>query len=248
MRAVWADEPMHTRVELARLVWELRKKLAPLGAEHLIESERGLGYRLVTSPEAESATPSVTGRARGRLTILVAIVIVAAVLGFAAVVWTTRPGGDDGESPALRTFVGRIENVLAQSAAGRLEAEAVIRDGLDCSLPAGEAARQIASVADNRQSILVQLGSFATPAAETGEIVTRLQRALQESIEADRHYRDGFAAAAEEDLGCPLPRNSDFVRATRSDARATAAKRRFVRAFNPLARRFAQKTWSAHDI
>jgi DNA-binding winged helix-turn-helix (wHTH) protein len=48
MEAVWADEPMHTRVELAKLVWELRKKLEPFGAEHLIENERRLGYRLRT--------------------------------------------------------------------------------------------------------------------------------------------------------------------------------------------------------
>jgi len=46
MQAVWGDEPMHTREELAKLVWELRKKLEPHGAEHLIENERRLGYRL----------------------------------------------------------------------------------------------------------------------------------------------------------------------------------------------------------
>jgi FHA domain/Transcriptional regulatory protein, C terminal len=44
--AVWAGEPLHSRLELAKLVWELRRKLAPYGAERLIESERGLGYRL----------------------------------------------------------------------------------------------------------------------------------------------------------------------------------------------------------
>ena len=48
MHAVWADEPMHTRVELAKLVWELRKKLEPFNAEHLIENERRLGYRMRT--------------------------------------------------------------------------------------------------------------------------------------------------------------------------------------------------------
>ena len=37
MHAVWADEPMHTREELAKLVWELRKKLEPFDAAHLIE-------------------------------------------------------------------------------------------------------------------------------------------------------------------------------------------------------------------
>jgi FHA domain/Transcriptional regulatory protein, C terminal len=50
MQAVWADEPMHTREELAKLVWELRKKLEPFGAEHLIENERRLGYRMRTCP------------------------------------------------------------------------------------------------------------------------------------------------------------------------------------------------------
>src|SRR5207249_4285020 len=48
MHAVWKGEPMHTREELAKLVWELRKKLEPFDAEHLIENERRLGYRMQT--------------------------------------------------------------------------------------------------------------------------------------------------------------------------------------------------------
>jgi hypothetical protein len=48
MRAVWGDEPFHSRVELARLFWELRKKLEPFGAGDLIENERRVGYRLRT--------------------------------------------------------------------------------------------------------------------------------------------------------------------------------------------------------
>lgn len=48
MDAVWGDEPMHTREELAKLFWELRKGLEHFGAAELIESERGRGYRLRT--------------------------------------------------------------------------------------------------------------------------------------------------------------------------------------------------------
>ena len=48
MQAVWGDEPMHSREELAKLVWELRKELEPFDAGHLIENERRLGYRLRT--------------------------------------------------------------------------------------------------------------------------------------------------------------------------------------------------------
>ena len=46
MAAVWNGEPLHTREELAKLVWELRRKLEPFDAAHLIENERGLGYRI----------------------------------------------------------------------------------------------------------------------------------------------------------------------------------------------------------
>ena len=48
MHAVWDDEPMHTREELAKLFWELRKKLEPFDAADLIENERRLGYRMRT--------------------------------------------------------------------------------------------------------------------------------------------------------------------------------------------------------
>ena len=50
MEAVWGDEPMHSREELAKLIWELRKKLELFGAEHLVENERRRGYRLHTCP------------------------------------------------------------------------------------------------------------------------------------------------------------------------------------------------------
>lgn len=51
MHAVWRDEPMHSRLELARLVWELRRELRRFGAEELVESERRRGYRLRTCSE-----------------------------------------------------------------------------------------------------------------------------------------------------------------------------------------------------
>jgi DNA-binding response OmpR family regulator len=46
MEAVWGGEPLHTREELAKLVWELRRKLEPFNAEDLVENERDLGYRI----------------------------------------------------------------------------------------------------------------------------------------------------------------------------------------------------------
>src|SRR5262249_52675692 len=135
--------------------------------------------------------------------------------------------GSDEQAAELGTFLDRMENVLDQSAAGRHEIRDALSAGLDCSIEPAEAARRIASVADNRQSILEQPGSIPAPTPETAHLVTLLQRALQESIEADRHYRDGFLAVGPNPT-CPLPGGRDFALAAAADRRATAAKVRFV--------------------
>jgi hypothetical protein len=147
----------------------------------------------------------------------------------------------------LRTFVDRIENVLEQSAAGRRELGAAITAGFNCSISPRAAGQRIARVVDSRQSILGQLGSLQTPTQQADDVVTLLQRALQHSIEADRHYRDGFFAIATSTT-CPLPPNPNFTLARKSDALATATKQRLVAAFNPLAKRFHRRTWSASEI
>jgi DNA-binding winged helix-turn-helix (wHTH) protein len=265
MEAVWGDEPMHDRTELAKLVWELRRQLETVDAADLIETARSRGYRLrtcppvgdVATPEDQPELPAVApgtpppkrvGRPLWLLLSLLAILVVAGVV---VVVLTTRSDGGKRKAGAadveLATFVDRIENVLEQSAAGRREIRAALSAGLNCRITPDEAARRISSVADNRQSILEQLGSLAAPAQTAAQIVTLLQRALQQSIEADRHYRDGFLET-QAGSPCPIQSNSGFVLAARSDALATGAKRRFVTAFNPLARQLDRRTWPVESI
>jgi DNA-binding winged helix-turn-helix (wHTH) protein len=255
MHAVWADEPMHTREELAKLVWELRKKLEPFDAGGLIENERGRGYRMRTCPPAVGghATKSDSPRlVRSRRSILVAAVIVAALgAAAAAAVVLGTTGSENGARTTKaatakeRTFVDRVENVLEQAESGRQEIRVALTAGLNCSISPHEAGQRIASVADNRQSILGQLGNLQTPTQQAADAVTFLQQALQQSIEADRHYRDGFFTTAQTNSGCPVPSNASFRLAAESNARATSAKKRFVSIFNPLAGRFHRRTWSA---
>ena len=181
--------------------------------------------------------------------ILAAVAALAVGLAAVAAVTLTRDSGgvsttEGSVSADTGTFVDRIENVLEQSAAGRREIRAALNAGLSCSISPDEAARRISSVADNRQSILQQLGSLQTPTQETDGIVTLLQRALQQSIEADRHYRDGFLEI-QAGMRCPLPSNPSFELAAKSDKLATVAKKRFVAAFDPLARERDRPTWSA---
>jgi hypothetical protein len=253
MHAVWDDEPMHTREELAKLVWELRKKLEPFDAGGLIENERGRGYRMRTCPPAVGgqATTSVSPRGvLSRRRILIAAVIVAGLVAAGAVVLGTR-GSENGSGTTNaatakeRTFVDRVENVLEQAESGRKEIRTALTAGLNCSISPHEAGQRIASVADNRQSILGQLGNFQTPTQQAADAVTFLQQGLQQSIEADRHYRDGFFSIAQANVGCPVPPNASFKLAAQSNTRATSAKKRFVSIFNPLAGRFNRRTWSA---
>ena len=199
-----------------------------------------------SSDDATRPASTVQARRRRRFTprrLIVAGVLVALL---AAAIVAAIALRDDNSDPRLRAFVDRVENVLEQSAAGRQEISTALTAGLKCSIPPREAGQRIASVADNRQSILGQLGTLQTPTQEADEAVTLLQRALQQSIEADRHYRDGFFGVARP--GCPLPRNPDFDLAARSDAQATVAKRNFVAAFDPLAERFGRRTWSATEF
>jgi hypothetical protein len=103
-------------------------------------------------------------------------------------------------------------------------------------------------VAENRQSVLDQLGNLRTPNAEAARVVSLLQQAMIHSIEADRHYRDWLITVRPRPGSCSLPENSDFELARQEDGRATAAKGAFVSAFNPLARRFRLRTWSEAEI
>jgi DNA-binding winged helix-turn-helix (wHTH) protein len=258
MHAVWADEPMHTREELAKLVWEVRKKLEPFGAAELIENERRRGYRLRSCPAVAveevrppepRARPRPTPRPRTTAIALGSLLVLGAII--AGVVLATEGSGSDhaqASAAPLRTFVDRVENVLQQAQSGRREIAAALTAGFNCSISPHEAGQRIASVADNRQSILGQLGNFATPTQRAADAVTYLQRALQQSIEADRHYRDAFYEDAQSGAKCPPRQNGSFRLAAASNSRATAAKGQFVAAFNPLAARFGRQTWTSADF
>ena len=187
---------------------------------------------------------------RGRLFAAIVLLVALGALAVAIVIATRGNGSGHAETTTatLRTFVDRVENVLQQAQEGRREIGAALTAGLNCSISPHEAGQRIASVADNRQSILGQLGIFATPTQPADDAVTFLQQALQQSIEADRHYRDAFFEAAQSGGGCPPPQNASFRLAARSNAGATSAKRRFVAAFNPLASRFGRRTWTPADF
>src|SRR5262245_36431086 len=196
-------------------------------------------------PRPTRAQPTqVLPSRRKRWSWIAAAVALLLLVSTAAGVWAIRGSRSDPSASELRPFVDRIENVLTQSKDGRREIASALTAGLACQIPNAEAARRIGSVAQNRQSILQQLGSLSGPTEESDGLVTLLQRSLQHSIEADRHYRDAFLSST----SCPLPNNASFDLALASDRRATTAKKQFEARFDPLARRLHRQTWTAEEF
>jgi serine/threonine-protein kinase len=193
-------------------------------------------------PSGTRVTTPVRTRSR-RGWWLAAAVAVAAIGGAVAGVLVTRDSGG-GSQPKLETFVDRVEGVLERSSRGRRQIGGALAAGLACRITPQEAAGRMQQVVENRRTVLDQLVGLPAPTPEAARTVALLRQAMNESIEADIHYRDGFRGAA----GCPLPKSQDFSDAKAADGRASAAKQRFVTAFNALALRFARRTWSSAEL
>jgi serine/threonine protein kinase len=203
----------------------------------------------VAAPSERQTRVEATGvlpRQRNRKRWIWAAAIVArlTVVVAAAATWATRDSSSENHTTDLRPFVDRIENVLTQSAAGRGEIAAAISAGKACRISNAEAARRIQSVADNRQGILQQIASMSGPTPATERMVTLLQQALQQSIEADRHYRDWFLSTTT----CPPPASESLDLAHAADSSATSAKGLFVARFDRLAGQLHRQAWSAREF
>jgi DNA-binding SARP family transcriptional activator len=176
---------------------------------------------------------------RRRRSLLVALAL-AAALAVAAVAAVLLLRG--GNSSQLRTFVFKLEGYLEQSRTGRMEVKSAISDALACKLSPAAAEAKLDGVQLNRQSILQQLAALNVPPGEEPLRASNLlQKAIAASIAADGLYRDWLRRRH----GC---RGRPPPETQKADARATALKRKFVTAFNPLAERFAQPVWHPDEF
>jgi len=187
---------------------------------------------------------------RRRRTLLLVSVLGAALVAAAVAAALVHRGGHHGHhaptpqgNPGLRSFVFKLENFLAQSRDGRLEVKRVIGGALGCTLSPQAALARLDNVQGNRQSLLQQLAALNVPAGDAPlRASDLLQKAIRVSIAADGLYRDWLRTRA----GCrgrPPPPETQ-----RADAHATALKRKFLVAFDPLARRFGRRVWKADEF
>jgi hypothetical protein len=149
-----------------------------------------------------------------------------------------------------KAFATSIESILAQSVAQRgklVQVLAATENG--CSVPVAKAKEQVAAVASGRESLLAKTKALPAPTPQAKAIKGLLAKALASSLAANRHYTawvGGLAGASP----CPgsTASNTEFKAAGAASVQASAAKQAFTKAFNPLASRLGQKTWSPDAI
>jgi Protein kinase domain len=198
-----------------------------------------------TVPPTKIAAP----RPRGKWPIRVLAAIVVAAGLAAAVVFGTGGGRHgSGRSAAMRTFAVQVGNLLEQSANGRREIASSLAAATSCAITPAAAVARLASVAENRQSLLQQVLAVNPPSPEAQRIDSLFQQALEHSRESNRHYRDWLRGGTETGGSCTYPRNGDYVAARREDGLATKAKRQFLTEYNPVARSFGLRTWRESEI
>jgi DNA-binding SARP family transcriptional activator len=196
---------------------------------------------------APPVQPERPRRRRRPLVVAVALGLAALVAGLTALSLTNgASSSSQHDAPELRAFVGKLENFLAQSRDGRREVAATISTAAACRLRGTAALTRIGTVQRNRQSLLQQLAALSVPDDPAAlRASDRLQKAEQASIAADWHYGDWLLARKR----CGGPDRNPALRAARAaDIRATRAKERFLATFNPLARRYGQRTWKATEF
>jgi DNA-binding SARP family transcriptional activator len=183
---------------------------------------------------------------RTQLLVLAALVLAAVAAIIAAVALTGGSSGSSTGNGELRSFVDKVEGFLVQSRDGRRTVAAAVDGAFSCKLTPHAALVQLNRVQRNRQSLLQQAAALAVPGTEEALNASDfLQKSVHASFTADGHYSDWLAGRKR----CGPPDQSPDLKAARAaDLTATRTKRRFVAAFNPLARRLHQPVWSAGEF
>jgi DNA-binding SARP family transcriptional activator len=200
----------------------------------ILRQDRSLRHRRL---DQEPAPPS-----RARTWPLAGAVAVLAAVGLAVGSYYATRDGHSGTTPTsadLRTFAVKVESLLEQAHEGRMAVRETVARAVRCEVPAAEAAADIEDVRANRQSLLQQVAALDVPDdPRARRTVMLLQRALAASFAADL----GYSRDLRRSRSCP-----PMLR-TSAGERAHRLKAQLVAAFNPLARLFALRTWSADAI
>jgi DNA-binding SARP family transcriptional activator len=226
-----------------------------LGIEPGLELQELERRMLQHDPELERARPALRPAEDGapvpiarrpQVLVLAALALAAVAAAIAAIALTAGGSSGNSSSGELRSFVVKLENFLVQSKDGRRTVAAAVGGASRCTLSPSAAVTRLNQVQRNRQSLLQQFAALAVPNTEQAlRASDLLQQSIRASFTADGHYSDWLAGRKR----CGPPGKSpELAAAHAADAQASRTKRMFVAAFNPLARRFARRTWAADEF
>jgi hypothetical protein len=165
---------------------------------------------------------------------------------------TTRPGPVSPD-PRLQGYVGQLEGILQNSAAGRAQLAGTVRSVQpSCGSPSPAAQQQLTTVIQNRNGLVQELDALGPgPDPTTQTAASLLHQALDASTQADVQYRlwAGALASAPADQCSSDPSAASALAAAHAyDSSATSLKTQFVALFDPLAAQFGLPAWSQADF
>jgi len=189
------------------------------------------------------------GGGRGKVVaVFLALLLLAA--GGAAAAWYFFVRDDGGTEPARaaatrltpRQFVGRLEPLLVRSASDRARISTAVTAVAACTLDPGTAGAQVAQTVRGRRAVLRQVRRLRPPNAQTRRAAALLARSMSTSAAAGTSYGRWIAAA---NGACPKRTGPDYASALAANVQAQSAKAAFARTYNPIARRFGRRTYTA---
>jgi predicted Ser/Thr protein kinase len=157
------------------------------------------------------------------------------------------PGVED----ELRAFAADVQALLVESSQARSELRAALMGAGQCTLSYAAAAQRVQRVATERQRLAADISALDAPTSAARRAAMLLMRAADHSLASNLHYRDWLLALDATTKKCSpraAPPTADLTAAQREDVQASAAKRAFLKAYNPLARRFGLRAWKETEV
>jgi hypothetical protein len=203
--------------------------------------------------------------------VLAAVVVLAAAGGVAAWLAGRHTTGHSALPPPASRSAGRAASTSATSSApaGTEQAQlagvsAQIRQSVAarrtvvaatgavgaCAMPPASGIGRMDQAIAQRQAVQQRLGSLRVGAIPGGQaMIADFQQVLTHSIAADQGFVGWMHDIANAGK-CPVPTGTDapYQTALRQSALAVAAKKTFLKLWNPLAGQFGQPTFTASQL
>jgi hypothetical protein len=150
---------------------------------------------------------------------------------------------DAGRAEALA-----IAALVAKSGSARKQVIDAVNGVSNCSVDPLDGENAMTAAADTRQQVLDGISGVPGGLPEAGAVLAPLQEAMRQSIDANRAFGAWMGFVHVQGCNGKAPVNNDFADANAASARATAAKKAFVAAWNPIAARYGLSPVTETDL